>query len=1099
MTERNAESSGEPNQKPEQAPSGEASKAKPAPRRKRRKWPWILVGNVLLLVVLVALLPTLVSSSIGRSIVVSQVNSRINGKLQIQDWSLGWFSGISVDGLVINDESNRQILQLPHFVTKLGLLSAIRGKYNIGQTRIEGLDVLVSREMDGSLNWAHLAKTSESGQPSSAPKTSEPEKKEPKTKKETKLPDVSGELIVADARITYEDASRQEQPVYLRNGQAHFTIPDINQPVTNSFSADVQIGTQKPGTVIAEGTIAAIENNVVMTTPKQLDQTLKLKGLDVAAVMSMAGSLANADLTGRADGQVVVHLTNGSGTADSLLRVAEVNLTSGRGSVAKPVLKNDTFSFVTNAKYTQSATGKEIHISQLKWGDTSGTFSVQKSTDGEIAAMLPQNGNPTAAGSVALSANLKTLNEIAQAFSSATVTAKDPNGMELQSGLLKGKILLEQAAADQIALSGDLGITQITVGNATSTPLKDQTLTLAFKAQANRDLSNVSPELDASGDIFTAKANAQLDLAGKQQGASPVEMLKHLTVNANVPSLVKVQTLLRSFSPPKATPASSGNVAMLHGPAIASAGPLPAGAAPPPAKQPAQEPTTDITGGSATITLNADTNGKYLHLAPKIRLSDLSLKSGEKTYAMSSLNLASDATAVAGTGTEAVREVQIAKTDVDLNDLQVNGKALEEKHLHAGVVGALESGMKVLDVQGLTAQAVTTNAFALNVKGKILDLGSAQRIENAMKVDLSYDADKIVKLLVPLLSPDLQKRLKDAQASGKYQEPFDIRGAFPAGKPFNEAVQQLAMTGRLQVDSFQGAGVDLTKFDMPITLNGGFLRIIYADKPTGQNLPPPAGFNGGTLNLAGSQIDLRGATPTLTTVGNLGLLDNAGLNPVFAAWSLGTVLANPIFVGADKASGYLTIRIVECRDLPLSSALNSGNATIDISIRQLSIVNQLIEKLGDVAHFNKDSIRGDVPHWRSVIQAGIVEQDFTLTVGQNQRPLKLNGKVRLADLQMMPLVIDLPWKLFGIKDVPKGLEKAFPDAFQIPLRGTVDQPQFAFDFNKMLQDSAGKNLGELVPGILGNKDGATTNPSENDPLKSLGDLIDQATKKKKKK
>ncbi|HLZ09421.1 MAG TPA: hypothetical protein VKT80_12575, partial [Chloroflexota bacterium] len=309
----------------------------------------------------------------------------------------------------------------------------------------------------------------------------------------------------------------------------------------------------------------------------------------------------------------------------------------------------------------------------------------------------------------------------------------------------------------------------------------------------------------------------------------------------------------------------------------------------------------------------------------------------------------------------------------------------------------------------------------------------------------------------------------------------------------------LAMTGRIQVDSFKGAGVDLTKLDMPITMNGGFLRLIYADKPTGQNLAPPAGFNGGTLNLAGTQIDLRSPTPTLTTVGNLALLDNAELNPVFTAWSLGTILANPIFVGADKATGYLNVRLVECRDLPLSSNLQTGDATIDISIKQLTIVNQLIEKLGDVAHFDKESIRGDVPHWRSVIHGGIVDQDFTLTVGQNQRPLKLNGKVRLIDLQMMPLTIDLPWKLFGIKGVPSSVANVLPEGVPIPLTGTVNNPQVSFDFNKVVQDSAGKNLGNLVPGILGNKDGATTQPADSDPLKSLGDLIDQATKKKKKK
>jgi hypothetical protein len=195
------------------------------------------------------------------------------------------------------------------------------------------------------LNWARLAKKSGNEEPAKGPARGGEG-----TARETKLPDVSGELIVADARITYEDASRQQQPVYVRNGQAHFTIPDINQPITDSFSADVQIGSQKPGTVSAEGTIAAVQNNVVMATPAQLDQTLKLGGLDVAAVMNVAGKLANVDLTGRADGQVVVHLTNGNGTADSSLQVAGVNSRTG----VAPVRSRSSITTLSRSSPTPS-------------------------------------------------------------------------------------------------------------------------------------------------------------------------------------------------------------------------------------------------------------------------------------------------------------------------------------------------------------------------------------------------------------------------------------------------------------------------------------------------------------------------------------------------------------------------------------------------------------------------------------------------------------------------------------------------------------------------------------------------------------------------
>jgi hypothetical protein len=1084
------------------------------------------VGAVILILFLfVALLPTLVSSSVGRSIVVGQVNSRINGKLEISDLSIGWFSGISVDGVVINDASNRQILQLPHFETKLGLLAAIRGNYNIGQTKVEGLDVLVSREADGSLNWAHLAKASESAQPAGTePKAPAPAPAsgKPEPAREIKLPGVSGELIVSNARITYEDATHQAQPVYLRNMQASVKIPDINQPITDSFSAEAQIGTQKPGTLNVDGAIAAIANNVLQTTPSQLDQTIKLNGLDVGAVMGLLGKTTTADLTGRAQGQVVVHLIKGSGTADASVEVANVNLAHGHGPGARPILTNDTFSFVTNAKYAESPSGREIRISQLKVGDSAGTFSVQKSAEGDVVAVLPQTGNPTAQGGIDIAANLKALNDIAQAFSAPAVAVKDPNGLEFQSGKVAGKVVLTQATGDQIAVTGDLAITQITVGNSTSAPLKDQSITIALKAQANHDLSKVTPEVHATGDLFTADVTmVELNMGG-QPGESPVDMLKKATITAKVPSLPKMQALIKSFSSPKPATVAPSTVAMRPGPALASVGQqLPRGAVPAPAgTQPLKELPTEVTQGSLAAELGVSTSNGVIRFTPHVTVADLQLTSGNNQYAIAAINLKVEGSAyvsgaapvshgediAVGSYPKPAEGVFISNTDITIGDLVINNRPYPERQFRITGRGALMKSQNSLGLTDFKIEAVNTKSLVATLNGGIVDLGASQRIDNVFTLDLTYDAGGLLNLAMPFLSADLQKRLSDAKAAGNHQERFEVRGAYPAGKPFNEAVQQLAMSGRLEVESFEGAGVAMTKLDLPITMAGGFARIIYADKPTGQNLPPAAGFNGGKLTLAGSQVDLRGATPLLTTVGNLRLIENAGLNPVFAAWSLGTILANPIFVGADKATGYLTITMVNCEGLPLDSTLtgtNSGTATLDLSIAQLSVVNGLIEKLSTVARFDKDSIRGDIPKWRIMISQGIADQDLTMTIGQNQRPLKMYGKVRLSDKELLPLTIDLPWKLFGIKGAPKEVAAALPDGIQIPMTGTIDKPQFSFDFNKLVADSAGKNLGNLVPGILGGKtdpkNGGTTQPGENDPLKAIGDLLDQATKKKKKK
>src|SRR3712207_3483637 len=76
----------------------------PAPRKRRRRWPWVILAIVVLLIVLVALLPTLLSTGAGKSIVLGQANNYVNGKVDIADWSIGWTSGLTINGLKIDDQ-----------------------------------------------------------------------------------------------------------------------------------------------------------------------------------------------------------------------------------------------------------------------------------------------------------------------------------------------------------------------------------------------------------------------------------------------------------------------------------------------------------------------------------------------------------------------------------------------------------------------------------------------------------------------------------------------------------------------------------------------------------------------------------------------------------------------------------------------------------------------------------------------------------------------------------------------------------------------------------------------------------------------------------
>src|SRR5687768_9637647 len=88
------------------APHAPGGTAKPqAVKKRRRRWPWVVLVLFLLLGLLVLLLPTLLGTGPGRSVVLGQVNPRLNGRLDVADWSLGWTSPITVSGLKVFDKA----------------------------------------------------------------------------------------------------------------------------------------------------------------------------------------------------------------------------------------------------------------------------------------------------------------------------------------------------------------------------------------------------------------------------------------------------------------------------------------------------------------------------------------------------------------------------------------------------------------------------------------------------------------------------------------------------------------------------------------------------------------------------------------------------------------------------------------------------------------------------------------------------------------------------------------------------------------------------------------------------------------------------------
>src|ERR1043165_909973 len=113
----------------------------------RRRWVQIVGGLLVLLIVVVILAPTVASTGPVRAIVVDKINNQLNGKLSMDGWSLGWFGGVELDGVKVDDAQGRRVLEVARIKVPLGLLDAARGNYNFGDAVIDR-PTLVQVEVD---------------------------------------------------------------------------------------------------------------------------------------------------------------------------------------------------------------------------------------------------------------------------------------------------------------------------------------------------------------------------------------------------------------------------------------------------------------------------------------------------------------------------------------------------------------------------------------------------------------------------------------------------------------------------------------------------------------------------------------------------------------------------------------------------------------------------------------------------------------------------------------------------------------------------------------------------------------------------------------
>jgi hypothetical protein len=307
---------------------------KPAASKKKRGLVLKIVGGVITALVLLVLgAPTLVSTRPMLAIILSQVNDKLNGHVEIASLSLGWFSGVKVEGVRVFDSSKSQIAELDRLVVPIPLWKALTGKLALGDVVCEGLSVDARYDAQHQLNFAQLVKQSP-GEPAAAGPGTPSVAAEPAP---TKLPDISGSVKLINCRATVSEPGKPT--VFIGNVNGLVSIPNMNSMITDSLGLTLRTGDGQPGSLNISGTAAAIRQNCLALDSAEIHQKIDLADLDLQTAMPFIPASVGVDTL---QGTLAVHIS--VDVADGKNAAIDASITGKKPiSIGGRVLKGDTF------------------------------------------------------------------------------------------------------------------------------------------------------------------------------------------------------------------------------------------------------------------------------------------------------------------------------------------------------------------------------------------------------------------------------------------------------------------------------------------------------------------------------------------------------------------------------------------------------------------------------------------------------------------------------------------------------------------------------------------------------------------------------------
>jgi translocation and assembly module TamB len=492
----------------------------------------LLAGLVVAALTIIVLLPAILSSDMMKPFVIEKVNRQLSGQLQLNSWSLSWFSGMDSQGIVYDNRRDGLFAQVSEIKTEKGLFNLILAGGELGAVEI----------IDPAVVY-HLSDRTAARDTQKTPPATPPAQPIPSGRKETVIPAFYGKLNITNGSLLTADDDGNEK-VVAKNLDLILEAPGPQIPVTYRFSTESGDGS---GRAFGEGTLVLAADTPLNMQNIQADSKLSVENWELADLVAI---IANRTGLPSAKGRLNADLSLAGSTAESLkmagrIAIKKLQLRGGPLGSDTPAVKDIAIDLDASGNNQAITLNNLIFSSSLANGSASGFVGDEDQTrlsgkaDVDLAEVFTQfpatlklrEGTKIAKGRMALTANLET----DRAKTSFDADAR----IDRLQGISAGK-----------KISWNKPVTVNARGEMGRKGLKLENLSLRssfLRADGRGDMRNM--RVDLSADLKAALAELRKFIQIKQWGGSgklklnlnlntKSEHLSHATLKLNIDDFV---------------------------------------------------------------------------------------------------------------------------------------------------------------------------------------------------------------------------------------------------------------------------------------------------------------------------------------------------------------------------------------------------------------------------------------------------------------------------------------------------------------------------------------------------------------------------------